>query len=271
MLAVAPRIAAPIRPNVGIAAKYAKRLRSMVERMNRSILYWVSAAWRASPPLIYIKSAQVLAGDAAGDWGRAIRTVRGLRRRWQKSFDQAADEMAEWFATDAADRSTAAMKDILARAGFSVKFQMSAAVKQVLGATIQENVALIRSIPSQHFTQIEGIVMRSVQVGGDLQRLSRDLKKQFGVTTRRADFIAVDQNHKATAAITRAQQLDVGITRAVWMHSTGGAKPRPSHVAFSGKTYDVAKGAFLDGKWVWPGTEINCRCVCKPIVAGYNP
>ena len=49
----------------------------------------------------------------------------------------------------------------------------------------------------------------------------------------------------------------------------GDMPPRASHVAASGKRYDVAKGMYLDGVWTWPGHEINCRCVSKAVIPGF--
>jgi hypothetical protein len=75
---------------------------------------------------------------------------------------------------------------------------------------------------------IEGLVMRSVQTGRDLGQLMKDLQEQFGVTRRRAAFVARDQNNKATASMTRARQHEPGITQAIWVHSGAGKHPRPT-------------------------------------------
>lgn len=196
------------------------------------------------------------------------RAMRKLRRRWLRRFDDGSQELAEWFAKDAADRSDRALAALLRKAGMSVKFTMTRAVNDANQAAIGENVGLIRSIPEQYLTQVEGHVMRSVQTGRDLGSLTRDLQESFGVTKRRAAFIARDQNNKATAVIVRARQKELGLTKAMWLHSAGGKHPRPEHVAMSGKMYDVEKGAFLEGKWTWPGHEINCRCVSRTVIPG---
>jgi uncharacterized protein with gpF-like domain len=64
--------------------------------------------------------------------------------------------------------------------------------------------------PSQYFTDVEGLVMRSVQTGRDLGQLTKDLQEQFGVTRRRAAFVARDQNNEATASMTRTRQTSRG-------------------------------------------------------------
>jgi SPP1 gp7 family putative phage head morphogenesis protein len=111
--------------------------------------------------------------------------------------------------------------------------------------------------------------MQSVQNGRDLGTLSKGLQKQFGVSKRRAALIARDQNNKATAVIARTRQQSLGITQAKWRHSHAGKTPRPSHVHADGEVYDIAKGMYLDGEWVWPGTAINCRCTSQPIIQGF--
>ena len=87
---------------------------------------------------------------------------------------------------------------------------------------------------------------------------------------RRAAFIARDQTNKAKAAIEKARWQELGITEAIWMHSHAGKEPRPSHVAANGKRLNVNKGMYLDGKWVQPGEEINCRCTSRAVIKGFN-
>jgi uncharacterized protein with gpF-like domain len=61
----------------------------------------------------------------------------------------------------------------------------------------------------------------------------------------------------------------LGITQAIWQHSHAGKKPRPSHVKADGKTFDIEKGMYLDGKWVQPAEEYNCRCTSRAIIEGF--
>jgi SPP1 gp7 family putative phage head morphogenesis protein len=196
--------------------------------------------------------------------------MRKLSRRWLKRFDTMADQLADYFATAVSTRTDAQLKRILKDGGFSVEFKMSMAQRDVLNATIAENVSLIKSIPRQYLTSVEGIVSRSVQTGRDMKALSDDLQKAFGVTKRRAAIISRDQSNKATAMLTRARHLELGITENVWVHSAGGKHPRPTHVRAGqdGVKFDVATG-WKDpatGKYIWPGTEINCRCIGRPVI-----
>ena len=114
--------------------------------------------------------------------------------------------------------------------------------------------------------------MRAVQVGGDLGPLAQKLQHQYGVTRRRAAFIARDQNRKAFAVIERARYLELGVEQAIWRHSAGGKTPRPSHVKAGreGVIYDVAKGWFDPDvkEFIQPGQLPNCRCFARAILPG---
>ena len=253
----------PVHPNQGIEAAYRRRLERLVAEMHASILYWLTAAYRANTP-----EMTALAQDespAASMRG----TMRKMARRWEKNFDEGSAELAKWFATAAADRSDKALQATLRKAGFSVKFKLTDAANDALQATTFENVALIKSIASQHLAEVEGLVMRSVSAGRDLKMLTDDLVQRYEITRRRAAFIARDQNGKATATITRVRQQSLGISEAIWLHSRAGKEPRPSHVEFNGQKYDPLKGALLDGVWTWPGHEINCKCVSKSVIPGF--
>lgn len=227
--------------------------------MVASIQRFLLAAYRKDPP--------VLAQDAPADRLQVV--LRRLTARWLKRFDRLAEHLADHFARDVRDRSDAALRSALKTGGMSVQFKATKAERDVMAATVAENVRLIKSIPEQYLTQVEGAVMRSVQTGRDIGQLAKELETHYGVTKRRAAFIARDQNNKATAAITRARQDELGITEAIWLHSGGGKHPRPSHVRNSGQRYKVETGWYDPDakKWIWPGTLPNCRCVAKSVIS----
>jgi uncharacterized protein with gpF-like domain len=178
--------------------------------------------------------------------------------------------LAKHFATKVAERSDLGLQASLRKAGFTVKFTMTPAANDILQATIQQNVGLIKSIASEHLSKVQGLVMRSVQAGRDIGGLTKDIEEQFGITRRRAVLIARTQNALATSSMNKARSLEVGITEAIWLHSHGGRTPRLSHQRADGKRYEISKGMFLDGEWLQPGQAINCRCLAKPIIHGLS-
>lgn len=262
----------PVKANAGIEAEYRRRLQQLVDQMHKSLMCWLSAAYRANTP-----HAAMAADDATpmrprgGSPANAMRqAMHRLSRRWLKAFNDGAPALAKYFADKSMGASDIQLKTILRKAGFSVEFKMTPAANDGYRAVIGENVGLIKSIASEHLAQVEGLVMRSVQHGRDLKWLTDELEKRYKITRKRAAFIARDQNNKATAVITKIRQKGLGITQARWQHSSAGKQPRPSHVAANGKTYDIEKGMLIDGKYIFPGELPNCRCTSQSIIPGFT-
>jgi SPP1 gp7 family putative phage head morphogenesis protein len=260
------KVLRPVRANAGIQAAYRGQLEDLISEMHESVTYWVEAKYKNNEPRVV-----ALAGDAAPS--EVLRSaVAGLAKRWQDKFDEAADRLAKYFATAVEDRSSRALKKILKDGGWTVRFTMTPAMRDVFDATVNANVALIKSIPEQYLGGVEQLVQQSVQRGGDRGLLAKQLQEKYGVTKRRAALIARDQNNKANATFQKVRQLELGITDAIWMHSHGGEVPRPTHVAMNGKPYKIAEGKYdsAEGRNVMPGELINCRCASRPIVSGFS-
>lgn len=253
-----------VHPNVGVEMEYRRRLVRLIEEMHNSVMYWVETRYRNNEPAISM--------DAKTPAVQLRLTINKLKKQWLGKFHDAARDLAEYFAQDVKDRSDAQMKSILKKAGISVKWKMTPAQKDIMQATVEANVSLIKSIPHEYLKNVEGAVMRSVQTGRDLGSLSKELQKKFGVTKQKAALISRDQNNKATSAFQRARQKELGITQAVWMHSHAGKEPRPTHVAMNGKKYDITEGMYdPDEKvYIWPGQLINCRCTSKSVIPGFS-
>jgi uncharacterized protein with gpF-like domain len=271
-----------VHPSAAIECAYRRALDMLIAQMHNSVLYWLTAGYRANPPII----AQ---DDTPAQALRKI--MAAMAKRWQRRFDELSFEMAGYFAENVHKRVDGALVAMLAKHGFAIKFRMSRTMHEALAATVGENVALIRSIPQKFFTDIEVEVMRSAAAGRDLKTLTDFLGPKVDLsrirmgqrpgesgrsylvrTWRRAGLIARDQNNKATATMIRTRQADLGITQAIWVHSGGGHEPRPDHVAWGRekKRYDVSKGMWSDveRKWIYPGELINCRCVSRSIIPG---
>jgi SPP1 gp7 family putative phage head morphogenesis protein len=251
---------APVRPNAGIEIAYNKALDNLIKEMHDSLIYWLRAGYRKNEP-------EALALDSTPAT-RLNFIMKRLAARWTKRFDQLAPDLAASFGKAATERSDASLRAALKRGGMTVKFTLTPAARDALDAVVAENVGLIRSIASEHLSDVQGILMRSVARGRDLGGMTKELEERYGITRRRAANIARDQNSKATAIIQKTRMQELGIKEALWQHSSAGRHPRPSHVAVNGQRYDVAKGMLIDGEFIHPGEPINCRCVARAIIPG---
>lgn len=252
--------------NVGIEVEYRQQLLKLIDAMAASIDYWLKATYRQNEDRI------VAEDESPADALR--RSMKDLSKRWLAKFDDMSTKLAEYFTQSVEKRSTAAMKKILKDGGWTVSFQMTPAMRDIADATVHANVALIRSIPQKFLSDVEGSVMRSVQAGRDLGMLTEELQKHYGVTRRRAAFIARDQNNKATAAFKRARELELGLDEAEWHHSGGSREPRPTHVKAGREKvrYKISQGWFDPalGRYIQPAEEPGCKCVGRPIIKGFS-
>jgi len=246
-----------VHANRGVAALYRKRMDALVREMHNSVLYWLNATY--APPV---------AMDAKPGLKALRKQLRELGKRWIARFDDAAPKIAAAYVKGSFKATDSAYKQALKDAGWTVKFEMTPAMREMYEATLAENVGLIRSIPRQYLQQVEGIAMRSYTAGRDLQQMVTALKTLYPKAANRAALIARDQSNKANAVVVRARQLDLGISEAIWMHSHAGKTPRPTHVAMDGKRYKVAEGMWDsdEGEYVHPGELINCRCTSRSVL-----
>lgn len=253
-----------IRPNLGIEKEYRKAL----------VLLLNDIAGEVNNTLIKDFNRQAkhektaMAMDGIADW--LAHVIDYLATRWIKKLDVLAPSISAKFVNRTVSNYEKFLKLYMRNAGFTVRFQITPYQQNLLQATTEINVGLIKSICSQYLERVQGQVWRCVTDGYDLSALATNLKKEYAITKRRAELIARDQGAKAHAAIERAKRQELGIERAIWLHSHASRTPRPSHLHANGKEFDVSKGMYLDGQWVQPGELINCRCCSKSIIEGID-
>ncbi len=124
-----------------------------------------------------------------------------------------------------------------------------------------ENVALIKSIPDQFFSEIEKTITREVADGARWEELAATLQERYDVTASRARLIARDQIGKFNGDLNRVRQTDLGVTHFQWQ-SMGDERVRDSHREYNGKIYAWDDGP--DG--LTPGEDYQCRCTAIPII-----
>ena len=236
----------PVRPTPALAGEYQGQLEKIVDGVHRDV------------------SRLNLRELEAG--------IHSMAQTWLLRMDAASRRLASWFATRAHQRTQHDLRHILREGGWTVRFAPTPVVQSAIGAIVTENVSLIKSIPQKYLSDVATIVQESVEAGGDLKTLTDKLQQRYGVTRRRAVLIAHDQNSKATAMISRVRQQELGIEEGIWVHSHAGNEPRPTHVK-AGRDkvrFKLSEGWYDPAvrKYVWPGSEINCRCVWKPVLPG---
>lgn len=250
-----------IRPNSGVEAAYRRALDKLVEEMSHSVEYWIEAAYKANPPKMEVAMDALPSKELA-------KRLREVGSRWITRFDEMAEKIASKFVESGKKTTDNSMQQAFKDAGWTVQFKPTKAIRDAMNASVVENVSLIKSLPSQYLKNVEGTIMRGYTAGRDLKQISDELQKHYGVTKRRAAFIASDQANKLNATVTQARRIELGLFKAYWVHSRGGKTPRPDHVKAGADKleFDVRQGAWISGEYIQPGYLPRCRCVSRTIL-----
>lgn len=262
------KVAAPVWPNAGVQAWYQVQLQSITTDMQAEIVPAISEAYNQTAPLLGF------ATDAPSRSVRAKIVLDKWSGRWVVRLDKLSLDLADKFADKSFSATQVAMKKSFADAGLTVKFKPTRASMEAYRSVVADNVALIKSVPAQYSKDVQAKVWDSVQRGGDLGSLVTDLRKSYGVAQRRAEVIARTENNKAKAVIEQTRRVELGIKEAIWMHSSAGKEPRPTHVAMNGKRYKIKTGMYDPdprvAAHILPGELIECRCSSRTVIPGFE-
>lgn len=263
-------------PNKGLEMAYRRRLIAMIDDMQRSVVWWIGATYKSRLPEIVQDAAlprwrfwlnYTFDASPSRDLERELKKVM---RRWEKEFSDMAAALARRMVERSDNYTTRSMLAALRDSGITVRMRNTRAVNDVLQSLIIEQTNLVKSIPQQYMTEVQGLVMRSVREGRDMGFLTENLQERYGITRRRAITISRDQTNKATENISRVRNKALGITHGIWMHRSGSKKPRKSHVEASGKVFPLDTGLLVDGEYIFPGQKINCHCTYRPVIPALN-
>lgn len=136
-------------------------------------------------------------------------------------------------------------------------------LRQMQELWVSENTRLIKSIPTDELSDMEGIIQRGVMNGSSADTIKKQIQERYGVTERRAKLIAVDQIGKANSALTKQRQADAGIDGYIWRGVLDN-RERQIHVDREGKRFKWSSPP-SDGH---PGQPIHCRCYAEPDWSG---
>lgn len=245
-----PIILPDFLPNAGIHARY----RAALNRLLRSV---------RNDVMELVKNYK---HEIAMDAPTLPQLIDDLMVHWLKRLTELPQVMAREFVASTASAYDKRFSAALRKHGFTVNLQMTDYTRAAMKAAVGENVGLIKSIPTEYLAQVSKYTWAAVEGGFDLKTLTDNLDHAYHIGRNRAKLIARDQSNKVHAVMEQARRKELGVTRAIWRHSTAAKKPRPSHVKANGEVFDIEKGMYLDGEWVLPGQLINCGCTSRAII-----
>lgn len=205
----------------------------------------------------------------ADGWPDVIAGIMDVvRGRWESSqFNAIADRIARSFVM-AANRTNQARNERDIGINAIVGNQQ---LQDALDAATYENVQLIKSIPQQYLDRVGSIVNTNMRAGNRPSAIAKLLQDQFGVTERRAKFIARDQTAKINADLNQARQTAAGFEYFEWDDSDD-ERVRKRHDEIANKVTAYGRGVYRwdnpplsdSGVPIIPGSDYACRCVAIP-------
>lgn len=138
--------------------------------------------------------------------------------------------------------------------------------REQLKVWTDNNVDLIKSIPADSLSEMQDIVEHGFAAGSSTTDIIREIQNTYGVSKRKAAFLARDQMARLNADLTRSQQTDAGVSEYIWS-SSGDGRVRDRHRFLDGKTFRWSDPPVVDvktGRRAHPGEDYQCRCVAIP-------
>lgn len=212
-------------------------------------------------------------------------------RFFSTAFGAATEKLAQRVVSRAESESSAAFVEQINRAlGVDMTgLMVNNGLVDYFDASVEQNVALIKSLSSDYFDGIQREVMDGILRGDSLTTITRNLQNTTGATYNRAKLIARDQTAKIRSDITRQRQQQAGIERFRWSTSQdvrvsgnpAGRYPKAKIKCFAIARQDVgyglgvylwSRGASYAGETgLFPGrAHVNCRCTATPLLKGLD-
>ena len=105
-----------------------------------------------------------------------------------------------------------------------------------VGAAIERNVGLVRSVSEQTRTRIGEAVFRGLNKRAPAAEVAKEIREAVGMARRRSMNIAADQLVKINAQLNSERRREAGIDTWEWV-SSHKVNYRPEHAARDGKRY----------------------------------
>lgn len=149
-------------------------------------------------------------------------------------------------------------------------FGNSEQISNYMSAAATQNANLIKSIPEQYLNNVSNTVLTGMRNGVLAREIAKQLSDDFGVTQRRARFIARDQTAKVRGEVDKMRQVDAGFEYFQWLDSDD-ERVRHKHHEIANKVTKYGKGVYrwddlptnARGDVIQPGSDYNCRCTAR--------
>lgn len=128
-----------------------------------------------------------------------------------------------------------------------------------------QNIALIKSIPTQLHDKLRYRFVEAVRKGERWEQIAADIESLLSIPQKRAKLIARDQIGKLNGQLTQLRQQQVGVTHYIWRTMLD-ERVRDSHQEREGEQF-AWDSPPDDGH---PQQPILCRCYAEPVLPEFE-
>lgn len=206
----------------------------------------------------------------ADAWGMDIQgVIDTLLAKWtSRPFRRLAERLASSFV-----RTALSIVDRQQKRSFGIDvLQDSPEIRATMEAAAIQNANLIKSIPERYLNNVANSVLTNMRTGLLPREVTKQIEDEYGVTQRRARFIARDQTAKINGELTKQRQIDAGYEYFRWL-SSDDERVRASHREIAEADVGYGKGIYRwddlptneRGERIQPGSDFQCRCSSRPV------
>lgn len=270
----------PLVPPMIIARKYAGDLLRLVNEMVKD--YWSVVG-------IYKDKRGQLVHDDSWAINDLDARLDKLDSKWRARFEEYAKENSPKVVEKVLRQTDLQLKETLKDWFAEKRFllfdrHISNPLRQVMKASIEENVNYISDLPSRFSSRVRGAVYRVVTSTGTLKDLRMSLRKYAGMSERQAKLVATDQINKAFNVMAMHRMAEAGITKYMWVYTYTSKTPRDYHKrkwdgksgkkdghpnGLNGFIFEQGHNPIIDektGETGLPGQLPYCRCKLSPVI-----
>lgn len=276
------RIGTPNRSPKAVEVRYRKQLQNITIEMMRGIKEKLFPLLRALEPQFAADSAitDTFASDISELLGGLMLNItesmnpEGLAQGMAQSVNRVNE------------KKTGDMVQRISGVSLSRIFNQEG-IPDAIDVSVQANIGLIKSIPSEYFQKLETLIFTNTAQGMKASSLIKEIRKLNRSTFKRAKLIARDQTAKLNANINEVRQRNLGVIGYRWSNSRdrrvrgnpSGKYPNAkfNHWKREGKFYawsdaNVGKPAPNGKKFLkvpadgHPGQPVQCRCSAIPVI-----
>lgn len=177
-------------------------------------------------------------------------------------FTETVDKITE-------DLQEQLVQTVSAEASLPPPSEIPESLTQGLDETLTgETERTIKGFSLEQIQSLRAKIRANLQDAGRTDRLVKVIEAEFGVSKRRARFIAENETSRLVSDFRRARYESLGAAEYVW-DTSHDERVRDDHRALDGRKFSWSHPPVADtatGFRGHPGEAANCRCVARPVI-----